>query len=161
MIVQTLRELFRPSNRPKPVPKSTKPAQAPSRRRANRPSPRSNRSTQSGVVVAVRGEIIWAEIFSDTNLLARYWSKLVRSYAAEVLSTEGRHDAATIDDAQRFLDVPMRGTEKSEGEVGVYRYREVKTGPTDQFALESLLPGTEYDVHISRLKIKGIRSSLY
>jgi hypothetical protein len=110
-----------------------------------------------GVVVAVRGEVIWADVFASTDLLARYWTKLVRSYAAEVLSGEGKHDAATMEDAQRFLESPMRGVETSEGEVGVYRYREVKTGTTDQFALESLLPGVAYEVHISRLKIKNAR----
>jgi hypothetical protein len=108
-------------------------------------------------VVAVRGEVIWADVFASTDLLARYWTKLVRSYAAEVLSGEGQHGAATMEDAQRFLESPMRGVETSEGEVGVYRYREVKTGATDQFALESLLPGVAYDVHISRLKIKNAR----
>ena len=41
-----------------------------------------------GVVVAVRGEIVWADLFADTELLSRYWTKLVRSYAAESL-TEG------------------------------------------------------------------------
>jgi hypothetical protein len=110
-----------------------------------------------GVVVAVRGEVIWADVFANTDLLAHYWAKLVRSYAAEVLSGAGQHDAATMEDAQRFLETPMRGVETSEGEVGVYRYREVKTGATDQFALESLLPGVMYDVHISRLKIKNAR----
>ncbi len=110
-----------------------------------------------GVVVAVRGEVIWADVFANTDLFAQYWTKLVRSYAAEVLSDAGSHEVATMEEAQRFLDSPMRGVETSEGEVGVYRYREVKTGATDQFALESLLPGVAYDVHISRLKIKGAR----
>jgi hypothetical protein len=36
----------------------------------------------------------------------------------------------------------------------VYRYREVKADGTDSFALESLLPGTGYDVHVSKLKVK-------
>jgi len=58
-------------------------------------------------------------------------------------------------DAQSFLDAPSHGREDSEGEVGVYRYREVKTSGTDMFSLESLLPGTGYDVHVSKLKIKG------
>ncbi len=107
-----------------------------------------------GVVVAVRGEVIWADIFSDSGLLARYWTKLVRSYAAEGLGKVGAQGTATVADAQRFLDEPAQGREDSEGEVGVYRYREVKSGGTDQFALESLLPGTGYDVHISKLKIK-------
>jgi hypothetical protein len=108
-----------------------------------------------GVVVAVRGEVIWADIFSDTELLTRYWSKLVRSYAAEGLGGGTSHGTASIADAQRFLDEPPHGTEGSEGQVGVYRYREVKSGETDLFTLQTLLPGTGYDVHVSKLKLKG------
>lgn len=108
-----------------------------------------------GVVVAVRGEIIWADIFSDTDLLARYWTKLVRSYAAESLLGGGTHAAPTVGDAQHFLDAPLGGTETSIGDVGVYRYRELRSGGTETFVLESLLPGTDYDVHISKLKLRG------
>jgi len=109
-----------------------------------------------GVVVAVRGEVIWADVFADTDLLTRYWSKLVRSYAAEGLTDVGRHDGgATQAEAQRFLDTPMRGAESSTGEVGVYRCLEAKAGTTEQFVLESLLPGENFDVHMSRLKVKG------
>jgi hypothetical protein len=111
-----------------------------------------------GVVVAVRGEVIWADIFSDPGLLARYWTKLVRSYAAEELGSAKSHGTATMADAQRFLDTPSHGTEDSQGEVGVYRYFEVKSGGTDLFTLEALLPGTGYDVHVSRLKIRGTES---
>ena len=110
-----------------------------------------------GVVVALRGEVIWADIFSNPELLARYWSKLVRSYAAEGLGGDrsSSHKPATIADAQSFLDQPSQGREDSEGEVGVYRYKEVKASGTDTFALESLLPGTNFDVHISKLKLKS------
>jgi hypothetical protein len=108
-----------------------------------------------GVVVAVRGEIVWADLFADTELLSRYWTKLVRSYAAESLSEGDKQPTATIADAQRFLNAPTGGTESSEGEVGVYRYRELKSGGTETFVLESLLPTTGYDVHISKLKLKG------
>lgn len=108
-----------------------------------------------GVVVAVRGEVIWADIFADPGLLARYWTKLVRSYAAEELVSGRSHGVATIAEAQRFLDTPMHGTEDSQGEVGVYRCREVKSGGTDLFTLEALLPGTGYDVHVSRVKLRG------
>jgi len=108
-----------------------------------------------GVVVAVRGEIVWADIFSDTDLLARYWTKLVRSYAAESLLEGETHPAPTIADAQRFLDSPTGGTETSIGDVGVYRYRELRSGGTETFVLESLLPGTGYDVHVSKVKLRG------
>ena len=108
-----------------------------------------------GVVVAIRGEIVWADVFSDTDLLARYWTKLVRSYAAESLLDGQGHRTPTIADAQRFMDAPNGGTETSIGDVGVYRYRELRSGGTETFVLESLLPGTNYDVHLSKLKLRG------
>jgi hypothetical protein len=109
-----------------------------------------------GVVVAVRGEIVWADLFADTDLLSRYWTKLVRSYAAESLSAGEDRSAPSEADAQRFLNAPSGGVETSEGEVGVYRYRELRSGGTETFVLESLLPATGYDVHISKLKVKTV-----
>jgi hypothetical protein len=109
-----------------------------------------------GVVVAVRGDIVWADIFSDSDLLACYWTKLIRSYAAESLLNGDTHSAPTIAEAQHFLDAPTGGTETSEGAVGVYRYRELRSGKTETFVLESLLPGTRYDVHISKMKLRGL-----
>ena len=111
-----------------------------------------------GVVVAVRGEIIWADLFANTDLLGRYWTKLVRSYAAESL-TEGQDHAAssvapTVADAQHFLDAPVSGSETSDSDVGVYRYRQLASSGTETFVLESLLPGTGYDVHISKMKLR-------
>jgi hypothetical protein len=111
-----------------------------------------------GVVVAVRGEIIWADLFANTDLLSRYWTKLVRSYAAESLTDGEDHPAAAMADAQRFLDAPAGGTENSEGEVGIYRYRELKSSGTETFVLESLLPGTGYDAHLSKMKLRGEES---
>jgi hypothetical protein len=108
-----------------------------------------------GVVVAVRGEIVWADLFSSPDLLSRYWTKLVRSYAAESLSPGETHAAPTVADAQRFLEMPAGGTETSEGSVGIYRYREVRSGGTETFVLESLLPDAKYDVHISKLKLRN------
>jgi hypothetical protein len=106
-----------------------------------------------GVVVAVRGEIVWADLFADPDLLARYWTKLVRSYAAESLAEGETHSAPLLADAQHFLDAPSGGSESSQGDVGVYRYRELKSGKTETFVLESLLPGTGYNVHISKMKL--------
>jgi hypothetical protein len=108
-----------------------------------------------GVVVSVRGEIIWADLFANTDLLARYWTKLVRSYAAESLAGGEDHAAPSVADAQHFLDAPANGSETSEGDVGVYRYRDLKSDHAETFVLESLLPGTGYDVHISKMKLRG------
>ncbi len=108
-----------------------------------------------GVVVAVRGEIVWADLFANTELLSRYWTKLVRSYAAESLTEGDPHAAPSLAEAQHFLDAPAGGAETSEGDVGVYRYRELKSRGTETFVLESLLPGTGYDVHICKMKLSG------
>jgi hypothetical protein len=114
-----------------------------------------------GVVVAVRNEIVWADLFASTDLLARYWTKLVRSYAAESL-TEGEttDTTPTVANAQHFLNAPSGGTETSEGDVGVYRYRELKSGNTETFVLESLLPEADYDVHISKLKLRNAEAHI-
>jgi hypothetical protein len=108
-----------------------------------------------GVVAAVRGEIVWADIFADTELLSRYWMKLVRSYAAESLDGGETHAAPTMADAQHFLETPSTGAENTEGQVGVYRYREINSGNSETFVLESLLPPTSYELHISILKLKN------
>jgi hypothetical protein len=91
-----------------------------------------------GVVVAVRGQIVWADLFASTDLLSRYWTKLVRSYAAESLTEGETHAAPTVADAEHFLDAPTGGTETSEGDVGVYRYRELRAG-----------------VHISKMRLQA------
>jgi len=107
-----------------------------------------------GVVVAIRGQIVWADLFASTNLLARYWTKLVRSYAAESLTAGEGSGKTTVAEAQHFLDAPTGGTETSEGLVGIYRNREFKNGSTETFVLESLLPGASYDVHLSKLRLR-------
>jgi hypothetical protein len=105
-----------------------------------------------GIVVAVDGELIWADIFATPEMLAGYWTKLVRSYAAESFD-QGHATAkpATVADAQRFLDRPVQGSESSEGETGIYRYREVRGASESAFALRVLLPGTDFDAHTSRV----------
>ena len=40
-----------------------------------------------GVVVAINGRILWADVFASTDLLEKYWQKLIRSYAADSLTT--------------------------------------------------------------------------
>lgn len=107
-----------------------------------------------GVVLAVRGEIVWADIFANTDLLTRYWTKLVRSYAAESLTTRGARDVPTVAGAQRFLNEPTRGAESSEGDVSVYLYRDLRSDNTETFILESQLPDTGYNVHISKMKLR-------
>jgi hypothetical protein len=106
-----------------------------------------------GVVVAVRGEIIWADIFSDTEMLEKYWTKLIRSYAAEALTgQESRSSSPTTDDAERFLAIANSGPVSSEGETDIYRYSTIRSGDVESFVLRALLPDTGFDVHISKIR---------
>src|SRR5260370_15981625 len=57
-----------------------------------------------GVVVAVKGRIVWADLFASSSLLSKYWPKLLQSYAAEALTTPGEHRDVSVKEAQQFLD---------------------------------------------------------
>src|SRR5258708_11731619 len=57
-----------------------------------------------GVVVAVNGEIVWADIFASTSLLEKYWPKLVRSYASEAVVTRAKGAQVSAKTAQAFVE---------------------------------------------------------
>ncbi len=104
-----------------------------------------------GVVVAVNGRIIWADLFASTSLLEKYWAKLVRSYAAEALSTYGMKGSAGVKQAQAFLDDWDGSRQVVETEPGVFRHTEISGNGYRAFELTSLLPKTGFDVHLSKM----------
>jgi hypothetical protein len=104
-----------------------------------------------GVVVAVGGRLIWADLFASTALLEKYWPKLVRSYAAEAITTATAVKAAGQAEAQQFLDRTEGTRQMIESEPGVYRQSETIAGNFKLFTLASLLPGTGFDLHISKI----------
>jgi hypothetical protein len=104
-----------------------------------------------GVVVAVNGEIVWADIFASTQLLQKYWPKLVRSYATEAVITRAKAAQVSSKDAQKFLDTLEARHETSDTEPGVYRQTEISGDGFKVFALMSLLPKTGFAVHIAKM----------
>jgi hypothetical protein len=104
-----------------------------------------------GVVVAVNGRLIWADIFASTGLLEQYWPKLIRSYAAESLTESKNSERTDAKDAQAFLDDFGAKREAQESEPGVFRRTELTGDGFTAFALTSLLPGTGFDVHIAKM----------
>jgi hypothetical protein len=104
-----------------------------------------------GVVVAVNGRIIWADVFASTELLEKYWPKLVRSYASEAVVSRAKGSEATTKQAEAFL-ADMEGRKETiESEPGIYRYTEVNGDGFKAFALTSLLPKTGFDVHVAKM----------
>jgi len=104
-----------------------------------------------GVVVAVNGRIIWADVFASTDLLEKYWPKLVRSYASEAVVTRAKDVAVTADRAQAFLENMEGRRETIESEPGVYRHTEVNGDGFKAFSITSLLPKTGFEVHVAKM----------
>jgi hypothetical protein len=104
-----------------------------------------------GVVVAVNGRIIWADVFASTDLLSKYWPKLVRSYASEAVVTRAKEMDVTMKQADAFLADMEGRRETIESEPGIYRHTEVSGDGFKAFSLTSLLPKTGFEVHIAKM----------
>ena len=104
-----------------------------------------------GVVVAVNGHIIWADVFASTELLEKYWPKLVRSYASEAVVTRAKGGEASLAQAEAFLGDMAGRRETIESEPGIYRHTEISGEGFKAFALTSLLPKTGFDVHVAKM----------
>jgi hypothetical protein len=104
-----------------------------------------------GVVVAVNGRVIWSDVFASTELLEKYWPKLVRSYASEAVVTRTKGARATMSEAQAFLENMQGRRETIESEPGVFRHTEINGEGFKAFALTSLLPKTGFDVHVAKM----------
>ncbi len=104
-----------------------------------------------GVVVAVNGRIIRADVFASTDLLEKYWPKLVRSYASEAVVTRAKDVEVSMSRAQTFLETMEGRRETIENEPGVYRHTEVNGDGFKAFSITSLLPKTGFDVHVAKM----------
>jgi hypothetical protein len=104
-----------------------------------------------GVVVAIKGHIIWADIFASNALLSKYWPKLLQSYAAEALSMTGERKEVSGKSAQQFLDDSQTTHEIVDSEPGLYRQTEMTGDSFKAFELTSLLPKQNFDVHLSKI----------
>jgi hypothetical protein len=104
-----------------------------------------------GVVVAVNGEVVWADIFASTQLLQKYWPKLVRSYATEAVIARAKGGEVSAKQAQKFLDDLQGRHETADTEPGVYRQTEITGDGFKVFELISLLPRTGFPVHVAKM----------
>jgi len=104
-----------------------------------------------GVVVAVNGQIIWADIFASPSLLEKYWPKLVRSYAAEAVGERATNKHVTEADAEAFLENLQGNHEVVDTEAGLFRQAEISGSNFKVFQLTSLLPNTGFDVHVAKM----------
>jgi ARG and Rhodanese-Phosphatase-superfamily-associated Protein domain len=104
-----------------------------------------------GVVVAVKGHVVWADMFASSALLGKYWPKLLDSYATEALTMPGARTEISIKEAQGFLQNWQARHEVVDSEPGLYRQRELIGDRFKAFQLTSLLAKEAFDVHVSKM----------
>ena len=115
-----------------------------------------------GVVVAINGRITWADVFASTDLLEKYWQKLIRSYAADSLTKASGGGQADQNSAQLFLDQVQGNREVTETEPGLFRRTETSGDGYRVFTLTSLVSKPEYTVHIAKMSYSGLgRADFY
>jgi len=105
-----------------------------------------------GVVVAINGEVVWADLFADSNLFQRYWPKLLRSYVVEAMSGPTiEHARALTKTAERFL-AERDGKQIIEVEPGEYRLVQIEHPRYNVFQLASLVEKDEPLLHFNKLR---------
>jgi hypothetical protein len=105
-----------------------------------------------GVVVAVNGQVLWADVFASTELLSKYWPKLMRSYVAEAMTSASSGAAPDMRGAQLYMSDLSGGREIVETESSVYRRTDITGDGYRVFELMSLLPRTGFLVHITKIR---------
>jgi uncharacterized protein (UPF0261 family) len=105
-----------------------------------------------GVVVAVNGRVLWADVFASTELLSKYWPKLMRSYVAEAMTSENRGASADLHEAELYMSVLTGGREIVETEREVFRRTEISGDGYKVFELTALLPKTGFNVHLTKIR---------
>lgn len=105
-----------------------------------------------GVVVAINGRVLWADVFANTDLLAKYWPKLMGSYVAEAVTAGSGGTVPNSQETEAWMSNLGGNREVAETEPGVYRRTDVTADGYRVFELVSLLPGTGFSVHLTKIR---------
>jgi hypothetical protein len=89
-----------------------------------------------GIIAAVDGRIISADVFASHSLFKAYWPKMLRSYALEAISTTGTGTREVgRNEAESYL-ARVQGAPASAGKQGIYRLGENQSETDASFELE-------------------------
>ncbi len=103
-----------------------------------------------GVVVAVNGQPVWADLFASPALFERYRAKLLRSYLVEAIRAGRMPDKVpTAKEVRAFLR-HLSGRQTIEVEPGVYRLVRTEAAGTVTYELETLKP-RPLTLHMARM----------
>jgi hypothetical protein len=89
----------------------------------------------AGVIVAVDGRIVWADVFPSAALFRRYRAKLMQSYVVQSYNGGGAYHPVTMDEAATFLR-DLGGHQNIDVEPGLYRLVRSEAGGWITYELE-------------------------
>ena len=105
-----------------------------------------------GMVVAVNGRVVWADVFPSAALFRRYRAKLLQSYVVESYraATSPADKPASVEEARAFLR-QMGGRQNIEVEPGLYRLMRSEAEGLVTYELESLGENGGRRLHFARM----------
>jgi hypothetical protein len=103
-----------------------------------------------GVVVARNGELVWADVFGSSSLFARYWPKLLKSYAVDAIGDYQSDRVPTVMHAQRYLN-EREGTVAAAGQAGVYQLLKTENPRYAVFELRDISLRAPLRLHFNKM----------
>lgn len=110
----------------------------------------------AGVVVAVNHKLVWMDRFDSKATFAKYWPKLLKSYALEAMAEPGRAGAnPSYAEAMKFAE-SREGNATFEGTERLSKLTRIETPTTVLYELEDLQADPPIVVHANKVaKIVG------
>jgi hypothetical protein len=104
-----------------------------------------------GVVVARNGQLVWADVFANSSLFARYWPKLLKSYAVDAMGDYTSDARPGAEAARRYLE-EREGTSSVAGAAGVYQLVKIENPRYAVFELRDISMRTPLRVHLNKME---------
>jgi hypothetical protein len=104
-----------------------------------------------GVVVARNGQLVWADVFANSTLFARYWPKLLKSYAVDAVG-DYASDARPGTEAARLYLAERDGQRTTAGAAGVYQLVKLENPRYAVFELHDVSLPTPLRLHFNKIR---------
>ncbi len=104
-----------------------------------------------GVVVARNGRLVWADVFATSTLFARYWPKLLKSYAVDAVGDYTSDARPGTEAARRYLE-ERQGQTTTAGAAGVYQLVKTESPSYAVFELRDVSRLTPLRLHLNKME---------
>lgn len=106
----------------------------------------------TGVIVAINGKPAWMDSFANHTLFAKYWPKLLKSYALEALSASEKRETAPVLSEMLEFAKPETGKTEIVETPSVVRLTRIETNTTVMTRLEDLSVKKALIVHQNKMR---------